>query len=95
MPDQKSLHITELLVNEVIPLFVVPEALLLNRGANLLSHLMHDICGLLGIKKLNTTVHHPQCDGMVERFNRMLRAMLRKHAATYGSHWDRYLSGVL
>ena len=37
MPDQKSLHIVEFLVNEVIPLFGVPESLLSDRGANLLS----------------------------------------------------------
>ena len=30
---------------------------------------MVDLCKLLGIKKLNTTAYHPQCDGMVERFN--------------------------
>ena len=95
MPDQKSQRIAELLVNEVIPLFGVPETLLSDRGTNLLSHLMYDICSLLGITKLNTTAHHPQCDGMVERFNRTLKSMLRKHTATFGSQWDRYLSGVL
>ena len=66
MPDQKSQRIAELLVREVIPLFGVPEALLSDRGTNLLSHLMYDICTLLGITKLNTTAYHPQCDGMVE-----------------------------
>ena len=95
MPDQKSQRIAELLVNEVIPLFGVPEALLSDRGTNLLSHLMRDTCALLGITKLNTTAHHPQCDGMVERFNRTLKSMLRKHAANFGSQWDRYLPGVL
>ena len=95
MPDQKSQRIVELLVNEVIPLFGVPEALLSDRGTNLLSHLMCDICALLGITKLNTTAYHPQCDGMVERFNRTLKSMLRKHAANFGSQWDRYLPGVL
>ncbi len=33
----------------------VPEALLSDRGTNLLSHLMRDVCELLGIEKLNTT----------------------------------------
>ena len=56
---------------------------------------MTDICQLLGIKKLNTTAYHPQCDGMVERFNRTLKAMLSKQAATYGAQWDRHLSSVL
>ena len=54
-----------------------------------MSHLMLNIC------KLNTTAYHPECDGMVERFNRTLKTAIRKHAATYGSQWDCYLSGIL
>lgn len=50
---------------------------------------------MLGINKLNTTAHHPQCDGAVERFNRTLKTTLRKHAARFGNQWDIYLSGVL
>lgn len=50
-------------------MFGVPEALLLDRGPNRLSHLMGDVCKLLGIKKLNTMAYHPQCDGTVEWFN--------------------------
>ena len=95
IPDQKTIRIAKLLVGEVIPLFGVPECLLSDRGTNLLSHLMRDICQLLGIKKLNMTAHHPQCDGIVERFNNTLKTMLRKHAATFGSQWDQYLSGAL
>ena len=72
----------------------VPEVLLSDRGTNL-SCLMKDICQLLGTKKLNTTLYHPQCDGMVERLNRTLKAMLRKHAAAHGNQWDKILPGVL
>ena len=95
LPDQKAHRIAHILVNEVIPFFGVPEALLSDRGTNLLSHLIKDLCALLGIKKLNTTAYHPECDGMVERFNRTLKSMLRKHAARFSTQWDRYLSGVL
>ena len=95
MPDHKSLHIAKLLVNEVIPVFGIPESLLSDRGANLLSHLMYDVCSLLGITTTNTTPHHPQCDGMVEHFNRTLKTMLWKHATTFGSQCDRYLPGAL
>ena len=73
----------QLLVEQI---FGVPEALLSDRGANLLSHLMMDICHMLGIKKLNTTAYHQQCDGMVERFNRALKTMLQKHASSFGNH---------
>ena len=70
IPDQKTHRIVQILVEEIIPLFGVPEALLSDRGTNLLSHLMKDVCRLLGIDKLNTTTtHHPQCNGLTERFN--------------------------
>jgi len=56
---------------------------------------MKDVCSLLGTEKLNTTAYHPQCNGLVERFNRTLKMMLRKHAGKFGLQWDRYLHGVL
>ena len=69
VPDQKAVQLAKLLVEEIVPLFGVPESLLSDRGTNLLSHLMTDLCKMLGTKKLNTTAYHPECDGMVERFN--------------------------
>ena len=38
---------------------------------------------MLGIEKLNTTVSHLRCNGAVERFNRILKSVLRKHAAKF------------
>ena len=72
-----------------------PEALLSESGTNPLSYLMKEVCALLGVKKFNTTAYHPQRDGMVERFNRTLKSMLRKHAAKFSAQWDTYLHGVL
>ena len=95
VPDQKTLRIVELLTKEVIPFCGVPEAVLTDRGTNLLSHLMLDICSKLGITKMNTTAYHPECDGMVERFNRTLKSMLHKHADKFGIQWDQYLPGLL
>ena len=50
-----------------------------------------------GITKLNTTAYHryPQCDGMVERINRTLKSLLRKHAVKFNNQWDRYFQKVL
>ena len=56
---------------------------------------MKDICKMLGIEKLNTTTSHPQCNGVVKRFNQTLKTMLRKQAAKFGVLWYQYLSGVL
>ena len=95
VPDQKTTRIARLIVEEVFPVFGVPECLLSDRGTNLLSNLMIDLCKMLGVTKLNTTSYHPQCDGAVERFNRTLKTILRKHAAKFGCQWDRFLPGIL
>ena len=43
VPNQKTERIVKLLCNEIVPLFGIPEALLTDRGTNLLSHLTLDI----------------------------------------------------
>ena len=73
VPDPKTERIARLMVEEVIPCFGIPVALLSDRGTNLLSHLMLDMCKMLGIDKTSTTAYHRQCDGAVERFNRTLK----------------------
>ena len=95
MPDQKSERIARIIVDEILTFFGVPEALLSDKGMNLLLHLMLDLCELLGVKKLSTTAYHPQCNGIAERFNQTLKSLLRKHAARFGPQWDQYLSGIL
>ena len=68
--------LAKVLVDYVTCRHGVPKELLSDRGANLLSNLMIDICKLTGMKKINTTAYHPQTDGFVENFNCMLRAIL-------------------
>ena len=66
-PDQKAIRIARLVAEEVFPLFGIPDALLSDRGAKLLAHVMRDVCELLGVRKLNTMAYHPQCDGASEQ----------------------------
>ena len=64
IPDQKATRLAKLLVEEIVPMFGVRGALLSDRGTNLMSCLIQDVYKLLGIQKLNTTDHHPQCNGI-------------------------------
>ena len=73
----------------------VPEALISDRGPNLLSTLMQEVCVVTGMQKLNTTAYHPQADGLVKNFNRTLQAMLAKYAAKFGVNWDEHLHHLL
>ncbi|KAL2085952.1 hypothetical protein ACEWY4_019272 [Coilia grayii] len=56
---------------------------------------MKQVYSLLGIKGIRTTPYHPQTDGMVERFNQTLKAMLRKFVSDTGADWDQWLPYLL
>lgn len=45
----------------------------------------------MGIHKLNTTAYHPQCDGLVEGFNKTLKRMLGILASRNQTDWDVYV----
>ena len=79
----------------VVCSYGVPGQLLSDRGPNLLSNVLLDVCRLLGVKKVNTTSYHPQTDGLVERMNQTIQSMLAKHAHTFGPDWDLHLQQVL
>ena len=46
-------------------------------------------------KKTFTTSYHPQCDGLVERFNGTLAQSLSHYVNSSQKDWDRYLNPVL
>lgn len=72
----------------------VPEEILTDQGTNFTSQLLKEVYRLLHIQPIKTTPYHPQTDGLVERFNGTLKAMLRKTAAE-GKDWDRLLPYLL
>ena len=95
MQDQSSETIARLFIDNVICRHGVSNQLLSDRGANLLSDLILDICQLTGMKKINTTCYHPQTDELVENFNKTVRAMIAKHAKQFGMYWEKYLHLLL
>ena len=94
-PDQKAETIAHLFVEHVVARHRVPEYFLSDRGPNFLSELMQEVCRLLGTTKVNTSGYHPQCDGLVEKFNNTLINMLAKSVNKYGHDWDIQLPYVL
>ncbi|KAL1276794.1 hypothetical protein QQF64_036417 [Cirrhinus molitorella] len=73
----------------------IPSEILTDQGTPFMSRLMADLCRLLHVKQLRTTVYHPQTDGLVERFNKTLKQMLRRVAAEEKRDWDQMLPYVL
>lgn len=50
---------------------------------------------MLHVRAIRTTPYHPQTDGLVERFNQTLKAMLRRTVNGEGKDWDRLLPYLL
>lgn len=57
---------------------------------------MADLCQLLQIKHLQTSVYHLQTDGLVERFTHTMKRMLLQWVVNEeGRYWDLLLSYIL
>lgn len=54
-----------------------------------------DVCWLLQVKQVCTSVYHPQTDGLVERFNQTLKRILWHVMDEDSKNWDLFLPSVL
>jgi transposase InsO family protein len=73
----------------------IPREVLTDRGSQFTSDVMQEVYRLLAIKGKKTTPYHAQCNGLVERFNGTLKAMIAKLCQERPKTWDRFISAVL
>ena len=83
------------LVTHVFSRFGAPQQLLTDRGSEFESGLFAELMRWMEIDKLRTTVFHPSCNGVVERFHRTLNSMLAKVTIVPHRDWDERLPIVL
>ena len=95
IPNQQADTIAKILVEEIICRYSVPRRIISDRGKAFLGDLMSAIYDLLDIHKVNTTAYHPQTDGLTERFNKTLGAMLNSYVDKHQDTWDDYIPFVL
>ena len=62
-PDQTAKTVTKYLYQGYISIFGAPARLLSDWGANFMSSIIDEMCNLLGMKKLQTMLYHPQTNG--------------------------------
>ena len=63
-------------------------------GSQFESKVVQELCKILSILKTHTTPYHPQCDGLVERLNRTIQAMLATCINEHMGDWEEYLPRV-
>ena len=73
----------------------VPDEVLSDQGTQFTSALMKEVGRLLLMKQLTTTPYHPQCNGLVERFNATLKTMLKRMCSESPKDWNRYIDALL
>ena len=90
MPNMLASTVARLLFDGWICRYGAPAALHSDQGPQFESNLFKDLCRMMDVTKTRTTAYHPQSDGMVERFNRTLEAMI---ATSISDHrdWDLHL----
>ena len=79
LPDQTAERIFQVSRDDVFTLVGLLLRIHSDQGQNFESRILGDMCKAFGIKKSHTTPYHPMRDGLVERMNRSLLALLRTY----------------
>lgn len=67
----------------------------MGQGRNFTFRLMKEMWELLKIKPLCLPVYYPQIDGLVDRFNKTFKGMLKTFITQDPQHWDQLLPALL
>jgi hypothetical protein len=95
MPNQEAQTVADLFVKEFICRYGVPRKIFTDQGSNFQSELFKKVCAMLEIDKSRTTPYHPQSDGLVERMNRTIEAMISMFISPGQRDWDDILPYVM
>jgi len=91
LPNQEAETCARVLINEVICRWGCPLDLHSDQGQNFQSEIFKELCRLLEIRKTRTTAFNPKCNGVTERFNRTLIAMIKPYLEGSQENWDLWL----
>ena len=72
-----------------------PREVLTEQGSDFMSSTFKQMWELLGVKPLKTSVYHLQANGLVERFNRTLKGMLRKMVLEQPRKWHMFVNQLM
>ena len=95
MKDQTAKTVAKVFYKCFIAVFGVPVKLLSDRGVNVTSALVEELCAAFGIQKCLTTAYHAQCNGQVECFHQTLFHMIGKLAHDKKAQWEQHLPELL
>ena len=83
-----------ILINRYIPLWGCPRGILSEHGLQFCSKLSHPVYQFLGVRKIPTSIYHPDGNGGVERVNHTMAQMLAIVVNTLQNNQDDQLPHV-
>jgi transposase InsO family protein len=89
--NKTALSVAKVLVSEVVLKYGMPFAILTDQGREFQNELIAELCRLMDISGLKTTVYTPSTNGKIERWHRSLNAMMAKLVDTKQKHWTELL----
>ena len=73
----------------------LPEKILSDQGCNFEIQLVADLCKLMGMQEILTSLYHPQTNGQCERFNSSLINMLGMLPPEKKSEWKNNIGTLV
>jgi transposase InsO family protein len=93
--NHEAVTIASIFIQQWICFFGIPEQILTDCGRDFLSDVMKELCEVLGIDKLRTSIYKPSTNGAVERLHRTMHNMLAKVVDSNQKDWDNLISAVM
>ncbi|KAG1060573.1 hypothetical protein G6F65_015066 [Rhizopus arrhizus] len=78
LPQFDTNAIVNVLIYAIILVNGTPQKFITDNGTNFISEAMKLVCQRLGINKVESSVEHPQTDGLVERMNRTVKDVVEQ-----------------
>ena len=95
LADQEAATVARALVETMVCRFGAPSTLHSDQGRNFQSALFREVVRLLEMEQTRTCAFNPKSDGMVERCNRTIEALLSAVVAADQSDWDEKVPFVM
>ena len=92
LPETSAASLADILWSRFFSKYDPPRRLHSDQGRNLNAEVIQELCRFWGVKRSNTVAYHPQGNGLVERMNRTLQAVIAtKKQDNTGKDWDELL----
>ena len=94
-PAQNKETVAQFLIDQIMTKHGSPKRILTDQGRQFRAELTEYIFQRLGTKHIMTTSYHPQCNGLVEKFNQTLEKSLSMYTKKSQENWCAFVQPIV